>query len=485
VLHFRDISFRYKIPLRATVLVFVTATMLTGSLLMREYRDLRRDMLDNSARWSAVLSQTLVAPMLHDELWRAFEIIRAATRPVGGEQAGTITLIDAQQRIYVSTDPARYPILAPLHERGEAAREIASWVDGSAGPDSFSVEIGGRLYVITPIDADGVRLGHMLLEHDQAFMQARFAGMWLSATLVTLFVLLLILPISWYWGRRMAEPLVHLAECIGQVGTKIPEPGTLQVEQSRDELGQVARAVDRLFEELREKQALEAEMLFSERLAAIGRLTGGIAHEINNPLGGMLNAINTYRKHGDSDPELAARTMSLLERGLLQIRDTVSALLVEAKAPGTLLRPHDIEDVHILLKPEAAKKGATLDWHCTLDGELPLPATLVRQVLINLVLNGLQAVEAGGTVRCKIATTADCLRIEVHNDGRHIEDARLPYLFEPFAGEGHSGRGLGLWITYQIVSSLEGHISVRSQPGVTVFVVELPLHVMLSLEAES
>lgn len=485
MLHLRDISFRYKIPLRATVLVFVTATMLTASLLLREYRDLRRDVLDGSARWSAVLSQTLVSPMLHDDLWRAFEIIRAATRPGGGEQASAITLLDARQRIYVSTDPARYPILAPLHERGEAAREIASLIDGGDGSDSVSVEIGGRLYVITPIDADGVRLGHMLLEHHQTLMQSRFAGMWLSATVVTLFVLLLILPVSWYWGRRMADPLVHLADCIGQVGNKVPEPGTLQVEPSQDELGQVARAVEHLFDELREKQALEAEMLFSERLAAVGRLTGGIAHEINNPLGGMLNAINTYRKHGDSDPALAARTMSLLERGLLQIRDTVSALLVEAKAPGTRLRPHDIEDVHILLKPEAAKKGVTLDWHCTLNGELPLPATLVRQVLINLVLNALQAVEAGGTVRCEIATLPDCLRMEVRNDGRHIEESRLPYLFEPFAGEGSSGRSLGLWITYQIVSRLEGHISVRSQPGSTVFAVELPLHITLSLETES
>lgn len=485
MLHLRDVSFRYKIPLRATVLVFVTATMLTGSLLLREYRDLRRDVLDSSARWSAVLSQTLVAPMLHDDLWRAFEIIRAATLPGGGEQASAITLLDARQRIYVSTDPARYPILAPLHERGEAARELASLLEKGIGPGSHSLEILGRLYVVTPIDADGVRLGHMLLEHNRAFIQARFAGMWLSATLVTLFVLLLILPVSWYWGRRMAEPLVHLAECIGQVGKKVPEPGMLQVEPSQDELGQVARAVERLFDELREKQALEAEILFSERLAAIGRLTGGIAHEINNPLGGMLNAINTYRKHGGSDPELAARTMSLLERGLLQIRDTVSALLVEAKAPGTPLRPHDIEDVHILLKPEAAKKDATLDWRCELRGELPLPATLVRQVLINLVLNALQAVEPGGTVRCAIATTPDCLRMEVNNDGRHIEESRLPYLFEPFAGEGRGGRGLGLWITYQIVSSLEGHISVRSQPGLTVFAVELPLHITLSLEAES
>ncbi len=485
MLLFRDLSFRYKIPLRATVLVFVTASILTASLLLREYSDLRRDVLDSSARWSDVLSQTLVAPMLHDDVWRAFEILRAATSPGGGEQASAITLIDTRQRVYVSTDPERYPMLAPLHERGDAARELASLIDGALDASSRTVEIGDRLFVVTPIDADGVRLGHMILEHSGAFMRARFTGMWLSATAVTLLVIALILPVSWYWGHRMAEPLVRLADTIGRVGTTIPPPEAVRFYESKDEIGQVGEALARMFDELREKQALEREIVFSERLAAIGRLTGGIAHEINNPLGGMLNAIGTYRRHGATDPELAARTMSLLERGLVQVRDTVSALLVEAKAPSHPLRPHDIEDVHILLKPEAAKRGAELHWHSALPGELPLPATLVRQVLINLVLNALHAVEPGGTVACEIGVGTGVLSLVVRNDGQHIEEGRLPYLFEPFVSGARGGHGLGLWITYQIVHELEGHISVQSEPGMTVFAVNLPLKIELELEDAS
>ena len=482
MLRFHDVSFRYKIPLRATVLVFVTASVLTASLLLREYSDVRRELLDSAARWSDVLSQTLVAPMRHDDVWRAFEIIRAATSAPSGDDANVITLIDTRRRIYVSTDSERYPMLTPLHERGPAARELASLIDGSGEAASRAVEIDDRLYVITPIDADGVRLGHMILEHTSAFMQLRFSGMWLSATLVTLLVIAVILPISWYWGHRMAAPLVRLAECIGKVGSTIPDAHACDLYRSKDEIGQVGEALTRMLVELREKQALEREIVFSERLAAIGRLTGGIAHEINNPLGGMLNAINTYRRHGASDPDLAARTLSLLERGLLQIRDTVSALLVEAKAPSHPLGPHDIEDVHILLQPQAAKKAVQLHWTCQLPEEVALPATLVRQVLINLVLNALHAVEPGGAVGCDIALTAEGLTMVVRNDGQHIEEARLPYLFEPFVGDTNGGRGLGLWITYQIVSELGGHISVQSEPGLTVFAVDLPLHVALELE---
>ncbi len=485
MLRFRDISFRYKIPLRATVLVFITANALTVSLLVREYGDVRRDLLDNLARWSDVLSQTLVAPMLHDDLWRAFEIIRAASSPTGGEQANVITLLDTRQRIYVSTDTERYPMLAPLHERGAVARELASLIDSAGVPVSRTVEIGDRLFVVTPIDADGVRLGHMILEHTNAFMRARFAGMWLSATVVTLLVIAVILPVSWYWGHRMAVPLVRLAECIGRVGSSIPDARACDLYQSKDEIGRVGEALTRMLAELREKQALEREIVFSERLAAIGRLTAGIAHEINNPLGGMLNAINTYRRHAANDPELAARTLSLLERGLVQIRDTVSALLVEAKAPSHSLGPHDIEDVHILLQPQAAKKAVDLHWSCRLPDELPLPATLVRQVLINLVLNAIHACDQGGRVSCEIALAAGALSLIVRNDGQHIEEARLPYLFEPFVNDAGGGHGLGLWITYQIVRELEGHISVQSAPGDTVFAVDLPLAVTLELESGS
>lgn len=478
---FNDISFRYKIPLRATILVFLTATVLSASLLVREYRDLRSDLIDGSKRWSNVLSQTLVSPMLHDDLWRSFEIIRAAAGPGGGAQASTITLLDTRHRIYVSTEPDRYPMLLPLHEQSPTARELAHWIATENSADTHPLELDGRLYVITPIDADGVRLGHMILEHTPAFMQTRFTGMWLSASAVTLLVMALILPISWYWGNRMAEPLVRLANCIQRAGSTPPDPSSVPPYSAKDEIGQVSIALTRMLQELHEKQTLEREFVFTERLAAIGRLTGSIAHEINNPLGGMLNAINTYRRHADSDPELAARTLSLLERGLTQIRDTVSALLVEAKAPSHQLQRQDIDDIHILLKPEAAKRGAQLHWHCQVPEQLPLPSTLVRQVLINLVLNALQAVTENGQVVCEITLTQDILSLAVRNDGQHIDAARLPYLFEPFVSDASQERGLGLWITYQIVNKMEGHIAVRSEPGETLFAVNLPLNMELEL----
>jgi signal transduction histidine kinase len=470
-----DLSLRYKIPLRAVTLVFLTATVLTASLLAREYRQMREDLLESAARWTGVLGQTLVSPMRHDDVWRAYEIIRAATGPAdAADLAKTITLVDAERRVFVSTDPDRHPILAPLHELGEAGRAIDAEL-AQDRPVPRTIEAGDQLlFVLTPITADGVLLGHVLLEYSTSIFASRFIGMWGSATLVTLVVLVLIVPVSAYWGRRMADPLVDLADCMGKIGTSVPEVDECRLHVSRDEVGQLSAAMRRLILELRQKQALEQEMMFSERLAAVGRLAGGIAHEINNPLGGMLNAISTYQKHGVGDPELTAKTMSLLDRGLRQIRDTVSALLVEAKAPGHMLAPHDLADVRTLIAPDAEAKSVRFEWSGGLDGEIALPATLVRQVLINLLLNALNATERGGRLECRLARAGGCLEIHVGNDGAHIPAERIPYLFEPYVDKGRGGHGLGLWITYQIVRELGGEIGVQSDPGWTVFAVRLP-----------
>jgi signal transduction histidine kinase len=245
-----------------------------------------------------------------------------------------------------------------------------------------------------------------------------------------------------------------------------------------DEIGQLGRQFQAMLRELEDKQALEREMIMSDRLASIGRLTAGIAHEINNPLGGMLNAINTCRRHGDADP-VTARTISLLERGLLQIKETVAALLVEARVESHALTRDDLEDVHTLVAHAAAKKQLAVRWYNWVEDPVALPSTLVRQVLINLLLNAIQAAPARGLVACdvrvapKVQDQGAALRLQVSNDGRHLQPEQLERLFEPFASD--TGTGLGLWVAYQIVQQLHGEIRVSNGPPITRFELSFPL----------
>jgi len=222
------------------------------------------------------------------------------------------------------------------------------------------------------------------------------------------------------------------------------------------------------------KQRLERQIVTADRLAAIGRLTAGIAHEINNPLAGMLTAIDTARKHGEPDP-ISASTLSLVERGLQQIRHSVSALLVEARFEARALTPQDVEDVRTLLEPESVTREQTLLWESHLNRAVPLPSTPIRQILINLILNAIQAAGRGGTVTCHIRADTEQMSFEVRNDGRAIPAELMEHLFEPFSSGSEGGSGLGLWVTYQIVEQLRGTIRVKSGPPETEFAVALPL----------
>ena len=112
-----------------------------------------------------------------------------------------------------------------------------------------------------------------------------------------------------------------------------------------------------------------------------------------------------------------------------------------------------------------------------LKSPVPLPSTSIRQILINLVLNAIQAAGEDGKVSCRIAADGSALSLRVRNDGRTIPAEQLDHMFEPFAGASGSGSGLGLWVTYQIVEQLRGTIQVRPGPPETEFSVALPMGV--------
>jgi signal transduction histidine kinase len=152
----------------------------------------------------------------------------------------------------------------------------------------------------------------------------------------------------------------------------------------------------------------------------------------------------------------------------------VAALLVETKAQDRPFAPADIDDLLILVEAQARDHALHLHVLAKLDHPLPLPATLLRQILLNLLLNAIAAAEQGGNVELEISAAAGLLKLSVSNDGEHIPDEQLAYLFEPFATGKAQGHGLGLWVVYQIVRQLNGGLNVDSGPGRTTFSIEIP-----------
>ena len=475
-----DLSLRHKIPLWGSVLILVTAAAISISFGLQAYDDLKSDTIRSSENLGRTLIKTLNTAIMQDDVWRAYEVIKAPyhgeSKPGDPIQIESLIVVNKQQEVFVSSHPQRYPVQAKLSQLGGNFQSLDKIL--ATARDSNPIIIDHprtrEMLMVLPIVADDVVLGGLIMVHSKSLYSAHFLKLAERAALITLLVLAVLLPINWYWGRRMAVPLVSLAKRLGAIGEHVPddlEPGLYAY---KDELGRLFRAFSTMLHELKEKEFLEKQMVQSERMAAIGHLTAGIAHEINNPLAGMLTAIDTLKRHGSHDP-VTDKTISLLERGLQQIRETLAALLVEARFKSHDLIAQDIDDVSTLLAPQAEERSTRIEVNNAITANIPLPSTLIRQIMINLLLNAVQAAGKQGHVVMEVDHDIRQLQIRVSNDGKQIPDDKMNYLFEPFSSLSESGHGLGLWVTFQIVQQLGGRITAESREGATRFTVTIPL----------
>jgi len=480
-----DLSYRVKIPLAISAVILLTELVVTTALVTRALRDARADLEASARNLSTVLARSLRDPIVRDDLWQAFEVVRTplAARAVDNPLQ-SIVVLDGRQRVFVASDPRRVPVTTEAHELPHPLAELAARAAGVGRFDFLFArgEAGSEMAAAGPIIADdGTVLGTVLVEFDAERYYRRVRSTLLELALISLPGLLLLIPLGWYWGKRMAEPLAQMAQAMSRVGHDPPEQIAASLPpDSRDEIGQLARSARSMLAELARKEVLEREMVAAERLAAVGRVSAGIAHEINNPLGGMLNAIDTVTRHGNPDP-FTRKTLGLLERGLQQIRSTVGALLVEARLDSPQLSEQDLRDLRTLIEPEVSARGLTLQWRVDASAvaRTPLPAHQIRQLLLNLLLNAVKAADDRGIVELCVTREPGRMTIVVGNTGAPIDAEILARLFEPFVAaterDGKRAYGLGLWVCYQIVRQLRGSISANSSGGWTRFTVALPV----------
>jgi signal transduction histidine kinase len=482
----RDLSYRVKIPLAITAVIVMTEVVVTFALLSRAGADARTDLEASARNLIAILGRSLRDPLVRDDLWQAFEVIRTPLVARTAENPlQSIVVLDATGAVFVSSDPRTVPVTTESERLMPPLSILAGAVE-AATPFRFLFDrTHGHVAAVGSVLADDEAvIGHVMLTFDADRYDDRVTSTLTDLGLISMLGLLVLIPLGWYWGKAMAEPLVRLAATLARVGTDPPADLVAALPRTgRDEIGALADSAAVMLRGLQRQHEMEREMLTAERLAAVGRVSAAIAHEINNPLGGMLNAVDTLRTHGMPDA-LTHRTLGLLQRGLQQIRSTVAALLVEARLDSPMLGPDDWDDLKTLIDPHAGELAIKVRWQiaaemCAEDACIAVPAHLVRQLMLNLLLNACKAAGAGGTVLFDARLDSGALRVEVGNSGVQIPRQAMDRLFEPFvvATERDRGRGfgIGLWVCYQITHELGGAIDVSSEPGWTRFVICLPV----------
>ncbi len=237
-----------------------------------------------------------------------------------------------------------------------------------------------------------------------------------------------------------------------------------------------------LFKDLSEIRTLRGEIARSQRLAAVGRLAAGVAHEIRNPLSSIKGFATYFRERYRAD-EQDAQTATILIQEVDRLNRVVGQLLEFSRPVSILPRPVRLDrliaDIAKLVETQARAKD--IDFVLGNCGDLPealLDADRLHQVLLNLFLNGIEAMDHGGvlTVRAEAAAAGRRMEIRVSDTGSGIQPEDLPSIFEPYFTTKPGGTGLGLAIAHNIVEAMGGEIAVQSAPGAgTTFTLRIPV----------
>lgn len=229
-----------------------------------------------------------------------------------------------------------------------------------------------------------------------------------------------------------------------------------------------------------ERVALGERLSRAERLAEIGQLAASLAHEIKNPLAGISGAVQVIRDATPSDDQHHPILAEIL-RQIDRLDGTVEDLLVYARPKVPQMRSCDMGDVVTrtveLLRKQPLAAGIQLEVEC--DARLPavdLDPDQIEQVLINVILNAVQASSKGDVVRMTAQADSATIELIVRDQGHGMSESVRRKAFEPFFTTKARGTGLGLAICRQIIHAHHGSLELRSEPGAgTTVIVRLPL----------
>lgn len=250
------------------------------------------------------------------------------------------------------------------------------------------------------------------------------------------------------------------------------------------------------FHDLREELKMEAELkntqlelLQSEKMASLGKLSAGVAHQLNNPLGGITLYTNLVLEDYELEED-AREDLNRVLKDAERCRDTVKELLEFTRQTRHFMKPNDLNQAitRTLFLLERQPLFHNIAIEKNLSEALPLVTCDLQQmnhVIMNLILNAAQAMDGRGTLRITTAPIEAGERIlfEIADTGPGISPDILPRIFEPYftTKQEGQGTGLGLSLVYRIIENHDGQIHAKSTPGEgTTFTIEMPATIKTS-----
>ncbi len=294
------------------------------------------------------------------------------------------------------------------------------------------------------------------------------------------FMVLLMIVLADQLARQVIRPVGRFISYVGRIADGDFSP-IRPARPYKDEFSTLAIAINRMLDELKSRQD---QLLQTRKMAAVGTLTSGVAHELNNPLNNISLTVETllddYEEADDerkkkllNDIFTQVQRASATVRNLLDFTRKDQPVFTDVSIPEVLESTLNLVGNELLL----AKVNARLDVAEDLPPVYGNPRNL-KQVFLNLFLNAMQAMPSGGNLEIRADREGDFVRVAVRDTGTGIPEEDFDKIFEPFftTKEAGQGTGLGLSVSYSIIEKHGGRIEVKSRAGEgTTFLVFLPV----------
>lgn len=468
---FRSIPVTYRVPAIVALLMVVISAVISEQVLDRLSRTQEGFLNGLAETYLDGLSSAVLPSVLRGDVWEVFDALDRSSSSYAALSPIETVVTGSDGRILAATDPNRMATYSQLPDS-----YLKRYGPGTVTIDE-SVLTG---FAKRDLVYQGQTIGtiHATFDVSRLFAERR-------EILVTLLVTNGVLAVLFSLGgflivRQMIAPMRVLENHMRSAAEGAAEPiSPRQIPEGDSEVAGLFRGYNTLVYAERERANFAMQLAEEEKLSSLGRLASGMAHEINNPLGGLFNALDTLKTHGQT-PGVRDTSISLIERGLAGIRDVVEAALATYR-PERSHRPlcaDDLDDVRLLLKPELRRKRQSLNWDIvwTELRELPIRGGPVRQAVLNLLLNASSVTPEGGALSLRADSSGGWLNIEIGDQGPGMPADIAGILADSDPGPAvRAGRGLGLWMVRRVVDDLGGSATIAPiKDGGTTVTLTIP-----------
>lgn len=350
-----------------------------------------------------------------------------------------------------------------------------------------SVDYGWLLDTYAPLKIANKKWGVVKIGFDAEPIKKEIIDIFFVLLSLTILISLVTLSVLYFLIDKVTYKLNRLVDQIDKIDFKSIEEITLKGD--KDEIGFLINRFDDLLKRLNlSKQQLataQKQVYQSEKLASIGRLASGVAHEINNPLNGIKNCLYSIQKEPDNK-EQTAEYLALINEGMNYIENVIKKLLGFARQQTQITDSLNINDmilnVYKLLEYKLKQKQAVVTLNLSEDiSSISADNQLIQEVIMNILINAYDAISEKGKIEIISGTWDDKhIFFSISDNGIGLKENELEKIFDPFytTKDPGEGTGLGLWVSLGIVENHNGQIKVKSiQNKETIFSVILPTEV--------